>query len=185
MGSKGALNGRWHEVADGPTGSNPPPDLRGRDIELRHGYPPQSALPPREACTGSVDRHDSAESFELIPCEPPHGDHIRPDEQKELRVRQPFAQDPHRVDRIRGPLALQLDIRNRKCGMIPDGQLDEPESHGAREKITSLLMWWLTGRNKEDAIELERLSRSLSQEQVADVNGIERAPKDAQSHSGS
>ena len=66
--------------------------------------------------------------------------------------------------------------------MVLDGQLDHFQARRPREQALSALVRRVVGGDEHDPIEREGLSRGLGQQEVAEVDWIERPAKHPNSH---
>jgi len=75
--------------------------------------------------------------------------------------------------------AAELDVRDGEARVLADGQLGHPEPMLHRRQFGRGLVGRHRGRHEEDAVEGQGLAELVGEEQVAEVNRVERAPEDA------
>ncbi len=89
---------------------------------------------------------------------------------------------PQGVDGVRRPRALELQPLHREPRRALHRELQHGGPVGGRRGVLPQLERLLPGRHEPQLIQAERLGGSLADDQVTMVNGIERAPEEADLH---
>src|SRR5439155_5867084 len=96
-----------------------------------------------------------------------------------------FLQGPDGVDRVGFRFASRLDVRQLEVGIRRDGEAYHLQAMLRRNEIRRRLVGRAAGRNEEDRVEPKPGARGLGDEQMAPMDGIERAPVQPELHSRS
>src|SRR5207245_3362177 len=88
-------------------------------------------------------------------------------------------------DRVGFRLASRLDVRELEVGIRGDSQTHHLQPVLRRNEIGRRLVGRVAGRDEEDGVEAEAAARGLGDEQMAPMDGIERAAVQPELHSRS
>src|SRR5262245_57285082 len=86
------------------------------------------------------------------------------------------------LERVRGEvgaIALALDWLNAKCGVAGNRQLHHLDALIEARQVLALLVRRDVCRHKPDLVEAPLLAALLGEDQMAQVDGVERPAKDA------
>jgi len=96
-----------------------------------------------------------------------------------------FRKMTNRVDRVRNTRSCNLDCRNREAGIFGHAQTNHFEPIASRSPGLPSLVRWNRSRNKIDAVEIKGFSDLLRAAQMAPMDRIEGAAKEADPHGNS
>src|SRR5919108_206468 len=105
-------------------------------------------------------------------------------DQEQLVVRMEPAELAQRVDRVANALATDLHVRDLETFLVHDGQAGHLDSvPGVRDGGRPV--WGRRRGNEQDTVEVRAIHRRPRRGDVAEVDGVERPPQDADPHPGS
>ena len=116
---------------------------------------------------------------------PAGGKRILADHEDRLLRRQPLREATEGVDGVGRPRALDLQQIESEAGVVRDRAPDPLAAElGRGDDLAGVfLVGWLGAGNEDHALEAEDLGYLLGGPQVAEVNGIEGPPENADSAS--
>lgn len=103
-------------------------------------------------------------------------------DEEEFLIRSLPAQDLEGMHGIALPLSTTLNIRSRERGIIRNGRFDHGQALGEGNPFRDGFMRRIGGGNEEDPVEGAHLAHLFGDAQVCEMDGIERAAQDADSH---
>ena len=131
--------------------------------------------------TGAGEHDDPGQPRQLVRAVPgiELGGRVGTEQQREGRLGLASAKGLQGVHRVRGTLTLELRALDREAGAPRDGQLEHDGAMRGGRGVAPLLERLLPGREEAQLVQAERLRRDAGDDQVAVVNGIERAAEEA------
>ncbi len=165
-------------------GTHPAADLRCRDVHLRHPNGLEASDHSGVRPSGPGKHHDASQPWNLF-CLVPSGQlrrRIGPNEEHERLAGLPVSKGTQGVNRERWSRPVDFALLQREPWFAGDGHLDHSEPvFGARPVMTDL-EGLLARRHESKLIEPKHVHRSLGDEEVAMVDGVERSAEQANGH---
>ncbi len=134
------------------------------------------------ATPGSICDHEGAQPAQFVEAVPGDREHVGPDNQKQLRLRESRMEFANCAKRIGHAAHSQLKIRGVKRGMILNRQADQGKACLAIEQAVGGFVRRGRGGDEPDGIKSALLTSRLGQQQVAHMNRVERPAQNAEPH---